>query len=69
MKEEVRKYRESKLKNDLTHYGLKYALPMVMLTHRELMQSVYRFEMKHMNKLIQNGIDPITKEYGYFLIS
>jgi phosphorylcholine metabolism protein LicD len=69
MKEEIRKYREKKKNQYPTHYSLKYNIPSVQKTHKELMESIYRFEMKNINRLIQNGLDPITKEYGYYLIS
>jgi len=69
MKEEVRKYRERKSKEFPIHYAIKYKIVSTDLTHRELMEAIYKFEMKHISKLIQNGIDDYTNEYGYYLIS
>jgi hypothetical protein len=69
MKEELRKYREKKRNEYPTHYALKYDIDSVNKTHKELMEAIYRFEMKNITKLISKGLDPITKEYGYYLIS
>jgi cytidylate kinase len=68
-KDELFKYQQKKIKEHPTHYANKYGINHNDLTHKELMENIYRYEMKHIEKLITKGADSQTKEIGYFIQS
>ena len=46
----------------------KYNISVVDKNNLELMTAIYKYEMKNLNKLI-NQLDPITHEFGYYIIN
>jgi len=63
------KYVDKKLKLFPCHYAIKYKIDSLGLTHQELMEAIYRYEMKHLKDLIDLGRDKYTNEIGYYIQS
>ena len=62
------KYIEKKIKS-IDYYAMKYHIDVDGLTHKEIVEKVYHYEMKHLLELINKGKDMKTKEIGYFIQS
>jgi hypothetical protein len=61
-------YRDFKLTHFPNYYSRKYGFLNEPETHSELLEKIYRYEIDNVAKIIRNGIDPNTHEYGYFLL-
>jgi predicted SprT family Zn-dependent metalloprotease len=59
--------------NSLPHYLTKYDIDTkpnnIELTRKEVLERIHHYEMKHLIELVNQGIDPKTKEIGYFIQS
>ena len=59
--------------NSLPHYTTKYDIETspnnIQLTRKEILERIHKYEMTHLTDLINQGIDPKTKEIGYFIQS
>ncbi len=57
-----------KKQNSLSHYATKYDID-TNITRKEILERIHKYEMTHLIELINKGIDPKTKEIGYFIQS
>lgn len=62
-----------KKQQSLPHYTTKYDIDTkpnnILLTRKEILEKIHHYEMKHIIDLVNKGIDPKTKEIGYFIQS
>ena len=67
-KKEIKDYQDRKQKLHPVHYAIKYHINQVGVTHKELLFEIWKYEMKHLNTILNNPKDSYTHEYGYYII-
>jgi len=55
------------MRDKLLYYSFKYKLDFI--TYEEMKKKFYNYEMNNFVKLVYEGKDKITHEYGYYLVS
>jgi hypothetical protein len=67
-KSEIQKYQDKKQRLHPTHYGIKYGINQVGMTHKDLLFEIWKYEMKNLNAILKQPKDKYTGEYGYYII-